>query len=56
MGKWLPWDNSHYRHDFCLEKSRELKESGQYLRVRIGSTIAEHGEKYSKIYVIRRTD
>ena len=41
----------HYKHDWCLKKAKELRESGNYAKVRVGNTIKENGEKYSKIYV-----
>lgn len=47
----IPWCTSHYKHDYCLEKAKELRKSGKYKKVRIGYTIVVNGQKYSKIYV-----
>lgn len=41
----------HYKHEWCLKKVKELRELGKFDKVRIGNTIKENGEKYSKIYV-----
>lgn len=49
----IPWCTSHYRHEYCLQKARELRSSGKYQRVRVGYNIVENGQKYSKIYVSR---
>ena len=54
-GFWLKWCKSHYRHDFCLKKAKELRAEGQ--RVKVGYTIKEYDsrtgqdEKYSRIYI-----
>lgn len=47
----IPWCTSHYKHEWALEKAKELRKSGEYLKVRVGYTIVESGLKYSKIYV-----
>lgn len=52
MSHWVPYDASYLVHDFCLEKAKELRASGEFLKVRVGSTIVEEGRKYSKIYLL----
>ena len=49
---WIPYDSSYLDHGFCLEKAKELRASGEFLKVRVGSTIVEEGRKYSKIYLL----
>lgn len=51
---WIPYCTSHYRHEFCLKRAKELRESGKFLKVRVGSSFVEreNGEKYSKIFVL----
>lgn len=49
---WLPWTNNHLIHSRCLEIAKEARESGKYLKVRIGSTITEGGQKYSKVFLL----
>lgn len=44
---------SHMQHDYCLKKAKELRQTGEYSKVRIGNTIQEDGQKYSKIYVYK---
>lgn len=48
---FTPWCTSHYKHDYALNKAKELRATGKYNRVRVGYTIKENGQKYSKIYV-----
>jgi hypothetical protein len=47
----IPWCTSHYRHEYCLEKAKELRKSGKYKKVRVGYTVVVNGQKYSKIYI-----
>jgi len=51
MSRWLPWSTSHLKHELCLEKAKELRASGKYEKVRVGYTITEGDQKYSKIYL-----
>lgn len=57
MNRWTPWCTSHYRHQFCLDKAKELRKSGKYEAVRVGYSIVEYDsrtgqmEKFSKVYL-----
>jgi len=51
---WIPYCTSYYETGFCKTKARELRQSGEYDAVRLGSYLKENGKTYCKIYVKRK--
>lgn len=54
--QFIQYCTSHYKHEYCLEKARELRKTGKYIykAVKVGYTIIEDGQKYSRIYVAKK--
>ena len=52
--RWIPYWKSHCTSSHAKEVAKELRDSGEYLKVKLGSYLKENGKTYCKIYVITK--
>ncbi len=53
---WIPYCTSHFTAESAKAMAKELRASGEYSRVKLGSYLKEEGKTYCKVYVFRRTE
>ena len=54
---WMPYD-TWYTIEYCRELAEQLRNSGKYQKVRIGSYLTEGipARKYAKVFVLAKTE
>ena len=51
MAEMIPWCTGEYTIEYCRQKAKELRETGNYKMVRVRKTVVEKGKAYGRIYV-----
>ncbi len=51
MARKLPYHNAHFRIETCRQLAKDLRNSGQYLSVSIGSPVVSNGIRYGQVFI-----